>query len=222
MERMMTANNDHPTGTFDAAPGQGGTEAGLFSESGPMSAILAKNWWALALRGVFGIIFGIIAFVMPGVTIAALILWFAAYMIVDGIFAIVAGVRAAVKHERWGMLILEGIVDLIAGAIALLAPIATLLAFVWLSGAWAIVSGVLLLAAVFRLRRTHGKWLMAVGGVASVVWGILLFIAPIPGAVVLTWWLGAYALIFGVAMLVLAFRLRPHRSTGPSGVTAYP
>jgi uncharacterized membrane protein HdeD (DUF308 family) len=222
MERMMTANNGHPTGTFDAVPGQGGTEAGLFSESGPMSAILAKNWWALALRGVFGIIFGIIAFVMPGVTIAALILWFAAYMIVDGIFAIVAGVRAAVKHERWGMLILEGIVDLIAGAIALLAPIATLLAFVWLSGAWAIVSGVLLLAAVFRLRRTHGKWLMAVGGVASVVWGILLFIAPIPGAVVLTWWLGAYALIFGIAMLVLAFRLRRHRTTEPSGGAAYP
>jgi uncharacterized membrane protein HdeD (DUF308 family) len=119
------------------------------------------------------------------------------------------------------MLILEGIVDLIAAAIALLAPIATLLAFVWLSGAWAIVSGVLLLAAVFRLRRTHGKWLMAIGGVASVVWGILLFIAPIPGAVVLTWWLGAYALIFGVAMLILAFRLRRYRSTEPSGVT-YP
>jgi uncharacterized membrane protein HdeD (DUF308 family) len=159
---------------------------------------------------------------MPGVTIAALILWFAAYMIVDGIFAIVAGVRAALKHERWGMLILEGVVDLIAGAIALLAPIATLLAFVWLSGAWAIVSGVLMLAAVFRLRRTHGKWLLAIGGVASVVWGILLFIAPIPGAVVMTWWLGAYALIFGVAMLVLAFRLRRYRSTAPSGVAAYP
>jgi uncharacterized membrane protein HdeD (DUF308 family) len=221
MERMMTANNGHPTGVFDAAPGQGGTEAGLFSESGPMSAILAKNWWALALRGVFGIIFGIIALATPGVTIAALILWFAAYMTVDGIFAIVAGVRAALKHERWGMLILEGIVDLIAAAIALLVPIATLLAFVWLSGAWAIVSGVLLLGAVFRLRQTHGKWLMAIGGVASVVWGILLFIAPIPGAVVLTWWLGAYALIFGVAMLILAFRLRRYRSTEPSGVT-YP
>jgi uncharacterized membrane protein HdeD (DUF308 family) len=231
---MMSADDKQPadpayagakSATFDAALGanrrSGATDGGWFSESEAMSALLAKNWWALAIRGILGIIFGIIAFVMPGVTIAALILWFSAYMLVDGIFAIVAGVRAAMKHERWGALILEGIVDLIAAAIAFLMPIATLLAFVWLSGAWAIVSGVLMLVAVFRLRQTHGKWLMAIGGVASVVWGVLLFIAPIPGAVVLTWWLGAYALIFGVTMLVLAFRLR-HRASEPlGGVASY-
>jgi uncharacterized membrane protein HdeD (DUF308 family) len=184
-----------------------------------MSAQLARNWWALALRGVFGIIFGIIALALPGVTITALILWFAAYMIVDGIFAIVAGVRAALRHQRWGALILEGIVDLIAAAIALLAPIATLLAFVWLTAAWAIVSGVLLLGAVSRLHRTHGKWLMALSAVVSVLWGFLLIIAPIPGAVAMTWLLGAYALIFGIAMLVFAFRLR-RRSSEPAGPAA--
>lgn len=184
---------------------------GAFSESGAMSALLAQNWWAIALRGLVGIAFGIIALVMPGVTIAALILWFAAYMLVDGIFATVAAVRAAKRRERWGALILEGIVDLAAAAIAFFAPIATLLAFVYLSAAWAIISGVLMLAAAFRLQRTHGKWLLALAGVISVVWGILLSIAPIAGAVVMTWWLGAYAIVFGVTLLVLAFRLKRHR-----------
>jgi uncharacterized membrane protein HdeD (DUF308 family) len=203
----MSAEDTHPTAR------------GTFAESAPMCEQLARNWWALALRGVFGIIFGIIALALPGITIAALILWFAAYMTVDGIFAIVAGVRAALRHQRWGALILEGIVGLVAAAIALLAPIATLLAFVWLTAAWAIVSGVLLLSAVSRLHRTHGKWLMALSAVVSILWGFLLIVAPIPGAVAMTWLLGAYALIFGVAMLVLAFRLRRH-ATAPPGTTA--
>ena len=201
---------------FGAGPGRPGfppdaAVGGMFAESDAMSAMLARNWWAVALRGVFSVLFGILALVMPGVTIAVLILWFAAYMVVDGIFAIVAGIRAARHHRRWGMLIFEGIVDLIAAAIAFVAPLATLLAFVWLSGAWAIISGAMMLAAAIRLRRSHGKWWLGLGGVFSIIWGILLFIAPVEGAVVMTWWLGAYALIFGVAMIVLAFRLRQRR-----------
>lgn len=185
-------------------------------ESDAMSGLLAQNWWAVALRGVFGILFGVIALLLPGLTIGALVVWFAAYMLVDGIFTIVAGVRAAKRGERWGGFILEGIVDLVAGALALLVPIATVLVFVYLTAAWAVVSGVLMLAAVFRLRPTHGKWLLGFSGVVSVVWGVLLVIAPLLGAVVMTVWLGAYALVFGAALLVLAFRLRRHRhdSTG--------
>jgi uncharacterized membrane protein HdeD (DUF308 family) len=191
-------------------------DRGLFTESEMMSALLAQNWWAIALRGVLGIVFGIIALLMPGVTIAALVLWFAAYMLVDGIFAIVAGVRAAARHERWGALIFEGIVDLIAGAIAVFMPIATILAFVYLNAAWAIVSGVLMLVAVFRLSPTHGKWLLALAGIFSVIWGVLVAIAPIAGALVMTLWLGAYALVFGVALLALGLRLRREREE-PSG-----
>jgi uncharacterized membrane protein HdeD (DUF308 family) len=184
---------------------------GAFGESGPMSALLAENWWAIALRGFFGILFGIIALLMPGMTIEAFVLLFAAYMLVDGIFAIVAGVRAAAHHERWGALILQGILDLIAAAIAIFVPIATILAFVYLNAAWAIISGALMLAAVFRLHPTHGKWILALAGTLSLVWGILLVIAPIPGIVVMTWWVGAYALVFGCALIALAFRLRRRR-----------
>jgi uncharacterized membrane protein HdeD (DUF308 family) len=148
---------------------------------------------------------------MPGITIEAFVLLFAAFMLVDGIFAIVASVRAAAHHERWSALILQGILDLIAAAIAIFVPIATILAFVYLNAAWAIISGALMLAAVFRLHPTHGKWILALAGTLSLVWGILLVIAPIPGIVVMTWWVGAYALVFGCALIALAFRLRRRR-----------
>ena len=179
--------------------------------SAAMSARLAQNWWAIALRGAFAILFGLIAVFMPGVTLASLVLLFGAYMVVDGIFDIIASIRTAAQHERWGMLLLEGIVDLIAGAIAFLWPLVTVLAFVILMAAWAIISGVLLLSACFRLHPAHGKWLMGFGGVVSIIWGLLLFVFPIAGAVVLTLWMGAYALVFGVTLLILAFRLRSRR-----------
>jgi uncharacterized membrane protein HdeD (DUF308 family) len=184
---------------------------GAFAESGPMSALLAENWWAIALRGVVAILFGIAALLMTGITIEAFVLLFAAYMLVDGVFAIVAGVRAARHRGRWGSLILQGILDLIAAAIAIFVPIATILAFVYLTAAWAIVTGVLMLSAVYRLHRTHGKWILALGAVLSLVWGVLLILAPIPGIVVMTWWVGAYALIFGCALIALAFRLKRRR-----------
>jgi uncharacterized membrane protein HdeD (DUF308 family) len=173
-----------------------------------MNALLARNWWAIALRGVFAIVFGLIAVLLPGVTLAALVLLFAAYMLVDGVFALVAGLRAANRRERWGWLAFEGIADLVAGAIAIVWPLATILAFVYLMAAWALVSGGLLLGATVRLRPTHGKWLMGLGGAVSVIWGILLILQPLIGALVLTWWMGAYALFFGGALLALAFRLR--------------
>jgi uncharacterized membrane protein HdeD (DUF308 family) len=178
-------------------------------------AVLARNWWAIALRGAFAILFGIIAILMPGVTIASLVLLFAAYMLVDGVLAIVAGVRAARKHERWGALILEGIVDLVAGAIAIVWPLATVLAFVYLLAAWAIVSGALLIGTTFRLRYMRSvpsRWLMVFSGIVSVIWGVLLVVWPLTGALVLTWWLAAYALLFGGALLILAFRLRRRRN----------
>jgi uncharacterized membrane protein HdeD (DUF308 family) len=165
----------------------------------------------VALRGVFAILFGIIALVLPVVTIAALVLLFAAYMLVDGIFTIVAAVRAARQHERWGWLVLEGIADLAAGAIAFLWPLITVVAFIYLMAAWAIVSGAMLTAAAFRLNVPHGRGWMLFGGVVSLIWGVLLLIWPLTGAVVLTWWMAGYALFFGVALLVLAFKLRARR-----------
>ncbi|MBO0711206.1 MAG: HdeD family acid-resistance protein [Acetobacteraceae bacterium] len=177
-----------------------------------MSALLARNWWAVALRGVCSVIFGLIALLLPGIAIASLVLLFGAYMLVDGVFAIISAVRAGRRHERWGLLVFEGIVDLAAGILAVTMPLLTLLLLVSILGAWAILTGVLLLMAAFRLHLTHGQWLMAFGGLASTVWGIMLLIWPLIGALVLSYWLGAYALIFGVTLLVLGLRLRHHRN----------
>jgi uncharacterized membrane protein HdeD (DUF308 family) len=183
-----------------------------------MSGLLAQNWWAIALRGVFAIIFGLIALLVPGATMLALVLLFAAYLLVDGIFAIIAALRAARRHERWGWLIFEAIVDLVTGAIAVVWPLITIVVFALLMGAWAIVTGALLLGASYRLNIPYGRWLMALAGAISVIWGVLLIVWPLIGALVVTWWMAAYALIFGVAMLVLAFRLRSRRpAVAPRG-----
>ena len=182
-----------------------------------MSALLAQNWWAIALRGALAIAFGLIALLLPEVTILALVLLFAAYMLLDGILAIIAGVRAARRHDRWGWLIVEGVVDLVAGVIAVVWPLITIVAFVFLLGAWAIVSGVLLFGASFRLHMGHGSWLMALAGAISVIWGVLAILWPITGALTLTWLLAAYALFFGVVLLFLAFRLHSRRHALPPG-----
>lgn len=194
---------------------------GPFAANDQMSALLAQNWWAVALRGLAAILFGIVAVLMPVVTIAALVLLFAAYMLVDGVLALISAIRAARRHEKYGLLIFEGVADLVAGAIALIFPLATILAVILLMGAWAIVSGALMLGAALRLTIAHGRWLMIFSSVVSIVWGFLLILWPLIGALVVTWWMGAYALIFGVTLLMLAFRLRSHRDDRlPSGTAA--
>lgn len=184
-----------------------------------MSAALAQNWWAIALRGIFGIIFGLIAFFLPGVTMLSLVLVFAAYMLVDGILAIVSAVRAIRKHERWGLLAFQGALSIFTGIAAAIWPAITVVAFVILVAAWALVSGLLMTAAGFQLNLDYGRWWLVAGGLASLSLGIVLLISPLMGAVVLTWWIGAYALVFGVLLLVLAFRLRAHKPEAPAART---
>lgn len=170
--------------------------------------LLTRNWWALAIRGVAAILFGIVAILMPGMTLWALVLLFAAYMLVDGIFAIIAGMRAAEHHERWWPLVLEGVLDLAAGIVAVAWPLLTLLVFIYIAAFWAIVTGSALLVAGFRLHHVHGEWLLLLGGLLSLLWGILVAFWPILGLIAWAWWMGFYALLFGGTMIALAFRLR--------------
>ncbi len=173
-----------------------------------MIAMLARNWWAIGIRGAAGILFGLVALFLPGATMLSLVLLFAAYVFVDGVFGIVSAVRAARAQERWGLLVLEGLVDIAVAVVAVLWPGITVVAFVFLVAFWAIFTGILELAAAFRLEFIDGRGWLIFGGIVSVLYGVLLIVAPMIGAVVLTWWLGAYALVFGVALVVLAFKLR--------------
>lgn len=174
-------------------------------------ASLARNWWAVLLRGVVTLLFGLAAVFLPGVTLASLVLVFAIYMLIDGVLTIFAAVRAAARQERWGLLILEGMADLAAGIVAFTLPTAALFAFVVLAAAWAVISGVLMLVTGIRFKREHGRAWLIIGGVASVIWGGLLALFPAAGLVVMTWWLGAYALLFGASLIALAFTLRRRR-----------
>jgi uncharacterized membrane protein HdeD (DUF308 family) len=182
-------------------------QAGSIEAAG-VSAGLARNWWLIALRGVLATLFGLIALFAPGATMLSLVLIFSAYALVDGVLAIGSSVRAVRKHERWGLLFLEGAVDIAAAATAFLWPGLTVVIFVALLAAWSLVTGALMFTAAFRLAGAHGRWWLALGGLVSIVYGAALAIAPMIGAVVLTWWLGAYAIVFGGALIVLAFRLR--------------
>jgi uncharacterized membrane protein HdeD (DUF308 family) len=170
--------------------------------------VLARNWWAFVFRGVAAVLFGVVALALPGVTMLSLVLVFAVYAIVDGIFAIIAAVHAAQAHEKWGYLTLEGLVGILAGIVAVAWPGLTVVLFVTLVAVWALLTGGLLLAAGFKVDADHGRWWMILGAAASILFGASLLIAPLLGGLVLTSWIGAYALVFGGAMLVLAFRLR--------------
>ncbi|TFZ55230.1 HdeD family acid-resistance protein [Methylorubrum sp. Q1] len=187
-----------------------------------MNHSLAQNWWVIALRGVLAIVFSITALAMPVSTLISLILIFAAYMLVDGIFAIVASLRAAQHSKRWGALFFGGLVNIITGVLAAAWPGITALVFVVLTAVWSIISGSTMVVAAIRLKRNHGRWWLALGGVSSIAFGIILVLAPLAGAVVLTWWIGIYAFVFGIAMLVLAFRLREHRNDRPIPGMAQP
>lgn len=169
---------------------------------------LRGNWSLLLLRGVLAIVFALLAFVWPGATMASLILLFSAYMLVDGVFAIASGVRAARAHERWGWFAVEGFADIVTAVVAFLWPSITILAFVLLAAAWALVSGVVMLIAAFRLGTHRARPWLVVAGAVSIAWGLLLIVAPVAGAIAMLWWLGAYALVFGVAMIAAALRMR--------------
>jgi uncharacterized membrane protein HdeD (DUF308 family) len=179
-----------------------------------LSSTLARNWTVVAARGVFGLVIGLIAFLFPGPTLLSLVGLFAVFLIIDGILAIVAAVRAASTNERWGFLTFEGIAGIVAGILAMAMPGLTVFVFVGLLAAWALVSGALELRAAFSLATDHGRWWLALGAIISIVFGIVLVAAPVFGALVLTWWVGAYVTFFGGTLLALAFQLRA-RNTGP-------
>ena len=175
-----------------------------------MAAILIGNWWALALRGVLAVLFGILAIIWPAITAVVLTLMFGAYAFVDGIFALVAAARLAHRHAQSVPLVVEGILNILIGLICFLWPVSALVALIYLIAIWAIISGIALMAAGMALNRLAGEWLLLLGGLLSIILGVILFIVPGVGAVALSWWLGIYALLFGIMLLSAAFRVRHH------------
>jgi uncharacterized membrane protein HdeD (DUF308 family) len=170
---------------------------------------LSGNWWAVALRGLAALLFGILTLMSPGISLAALVLLFGAYALVDGVLAIVAAFRHRRAGEKWWVVALGGIAGIAAGIITLLVPAITALVLVYVIAARAIVVGAMELTGAIRLRKViKGEWLMALGGVASIVFGILVAIYPGVGALTIVLWIGAFSLVIGAMLIGLGFRLR--------------
>lgn len=183
-----------------------------------MRFALARNWWSLVLRGLLGIAIGVVTFLWPGITLAALVFLFAGYAFVDGVLSLSGAMRAAAAHERWAALLIEGMVGIAAAVVTVIWPAITALSLVFLIAAWAIVTGIAEIAAAVRLRRhVSGEWLLALSGIASVIFGVLAAAIPLAGALVIALWFGVYAFVFGVILVTLGFRLRNWDRTQPWG-----
>jgi uncharacterized membrane protein HdeD (DUF308 family) len=172
--------------------------------------ILTQKWWAVALRGLLALVFGVLVFFWPGISLMALVILFGAYVLTDGIFTIVTAIgKAAERQKPWWPMLLEGIVGIVGGVLTFYWPGITALVLLWLIGAWAIITDAFEIFQAIQLRKEiEGEWLLLLGGIAPVVFGVLVGIFPGAGALAIVWLIGSYSMAFGILLLVLAFRLQ--------------
>ena len=176
---------------------------------------LARHWWVIALRGLAAVLFGVLAFVWPGMTLAVLVLLFGAYALVDGILAIVVALRGGADHRLF--MGLEGVVGVLAGLATFVFPGLTALVLLYIIAFWAVLTGVLEVVAAVRLRRAiTNEWGLIIGGLLSVLFGIVLIASPGVGALAVVFVIAAYAVLFGVTLLMLSWRLRSHAQQLPA------
>ena len=176
--------------------------------------VVRRNWWVLALRGVLAIIFGLIALFAPGLALLAFIIVFAVYAIIDGIAAVVTAIQERGSLNRWGWVLFEGIISILAGIVAFVYPGLTALVLLYVIAFWAIVTGIMEIVAAFAIRGFASReWALGIAGVLSILFGIILIIRPGAGILAILWLVGIYAIIFGILFIVRAFQLRSWASS---------
>jgi uncharacterized membrane protein HdeD (DUF308 family) len=170
---------------------------------------LKRHWWVPVIRGIAAIIFGIMAFVYPGLTVAVLVLLFGAWVLVDGVFRVVGAIGHRATDPDWGWHLVIGILGIIIGFLTFHAPRITALALIIYIAAWALMIGATEIALAIKLRNEiKGEWFLILMGVVSILFAITLLWNPLPGALALVWLIGSYALVFGILGVILGFRLR--------------
>lgn len=182
-----------------------------------MLEALSRNWWLLALRGVLAVLFGVLALLWPGITLGALVLLYGAYAVTDGVFALGAGIGNTDRSggQRW-WLALQGVLGILAGIAAFVWPGITALVLLLLIGSWAVVTGLLQIAAAVQLRREiDNEWLLVLGGVLSVLFGLFVLFSPGAGALAVITVIAFYAIAFGIALIAVGFRVRGSASQRP-------
>jgi len=182
----------------------------------PMLHALAKNWWLLLLRGIAAIVFGVLAFVWPGLTLVTLILFYGAFALVDGVIALVAAFTGGAKPLPTWWLVIVGLLGIAAGIATFAMPGITAIVLILFMGGWALAHGILEIIGAIRLRKEiDNEWMLIFSGVVSVLFGLIVLIAPGAGALGLIWAIAAYSIVFGISFVALALRLRNHRH-GPA------
>jgi uncharacterized membrane protein HdeD (DUF308 family) len=174
---------------------------------------LKRHWWVLVIRGIIAIIFGIIALAYPGLTVATLVIFFGAWVLVDGVFRVIGAIGHHASDPEWGWHLVIGIVGIIIGLLTFHAPRVTALALIIYIAAWALMIGVTEIAYAIKMRREiKGEWFLILMGVISIVFAVMLLWNPLPGALALVWLIGWYAIVFGILGIILGFRLRGLRT----------
>ena len=186
-----------------------GTDDMKTTDAATVVHTLKLNWWLLALRGLIAVVFGVLAFMWPGATLITLVWLFGAFALLNGILSLVLAAKTPKGYPKVGSLILGGLLGILAGLLALVMPGITALGLLILIAAWAIATGVMELVAAVRLRTIiANEWLLILAGIASVAFGVILLLQPAAGALALIWLIGAWALVFGILLMILAFRMR--------------
>jgi len=180
-----------------------------------MFNLMTQNWWAMALRGYAAVLFGIAAFMWPGITLWVLAPLFGAYAIINGVFAVIEAFRRDVSRERWRPLLFEGAVSIVVGVMTLAWPGLTAMGLLFLIAFWAIMTGVFEIITAIRLRHEiRGEWIMALIAILSMAFGLLLLAFPAPGVFSVILLIRAFVFAIGALMIALAFKLRSLRRPG--------
>jgi uncharacterized membrane protein HdeD (DUF308 family) len=176
---------------------------------------LSRNWWVLLMRGILAVVFGITALINPALTLAVLVLYIGAWYLVDGIFSVITSLTAPKGYRGWLWLLVSGVIGVIIGLITFFMPGVTAVVLLYYVIAWLVVTGVMQVIAGIRLRKEiSGEFFLITGGLLSVLFGLYLLMNPGAGALAVIWLIGAYAILFGVIMVITAFQLRRWRGKG--------
>jgi uncharacterized membrane protein HdeD (DUF308 family) len=174
-----------------------------------MIETLKRHWWVPVIRGIAAIVFGVIAFAYPGLTLATLVIFFGAWVLIDGVFRAAGAIAGRASDPEWGFHLIIGIVGIIIGFLTFHAPLITALALIIYIAAWALMIGAVEIALAIKLRRElKGEWFLILMGLASILFAVLILWNPAPGAMALLWLIASYAIVFGILGVIFGFRLR--------------
>src|SRR5437899_8359668 len=174
-----------------------------------MIETLKRHWWVPVIRGIVAIVFGIIAFTHPGLAATTLVLFFGAWVLIDGIFRVVGAIGHRASDPDWGWHLVIGLLGIIVGLLTFHAPGITALALVIYVAAWALMIGASEIVLAVKLRREiKGEWFLILMGLISIIFAVMLLWNPVPGALALVWLIASYAIVFGFLGIIFGFRLR--------------